>query len=458
MQCGRFNRRLAIVACAAILAGGLRTRAYGFAGGTGEPNDPYQIATTEQLLSIGSNDALLDKHFVLLNDIDFDPNLLGGRVFDDALIAQDSEDSVSSHSGDPFSGVLDGRGHTIWNLSISGRYGYDAALFGKFSGLVQDLHFRNVRISGSPCGAIAGLSQGGMMLRCSVTGEISGSEQVGGMVGTLWTATLMDCQAEVRVTGDRFVGGMVGGGPGGMLVRCASRVDVAGDESVGGLVGELREARIVDSRATGTVTGRDNIGGLVGSMPMAVSILRSTSNCEVMAEQASGGLAGAAPYFGGHSQWIIDSYAHGSVTGSVAGGLIGVASALRVVDSYAACTMIPMMSETEPAAAVLGGLFGEVDTSRPPLVIASFWDTEVSGVPLSSGTGTQHFGMGLDTAQMQQVVTFEQAGWDFDATWTIPDHDYLVLQWELAGAVDEGPLGAGRQSAEAADSRYADDR
>ncbi len=432
MRCGGFDKRLAIVACAGILAGGLLTRAHGFPGGTGEPNDPYQIATAEHLLSIGSNRALLDKRFVLLNDIDFDPNLPGGQVFQDALIARDREGNVSAHSGDPFSGVLDGRGHTIWNLSISGADGHNAALFGMFSGLVQDLHFRNVRITGSPCGAIAGLSQGGMILRCSVTGEISGSEYVGGMVGTLWAATLIDCQVDVRVTGVECVGGMIGNGPGGMLIRCESRVDIVGDKSVGGLVGELREAQIVDCRAEGTVVGRDAVGGLVGTMPMAVSIIRSAANCEVVAGYAAGGLAGEALFFGAHSQWIIDSYARGSVAGSVTGGLIGVASALRVANSYAACTMIPMASVTGTITPVVGGLFGEADTSRPPLVIASFWDAEISGIAVSSGAGTQHLGAGLDTEHMQQQPAFEQAGWDFDATWAIPEGSHPVLQWELA--------------------------
>ena len=40
-----------------------------FAGGTGEPNDPYQIVTAGQLTAIGSDPNLLDKHFVLVADI-----------------------------------------------------------------------------------------------------------------------------------------------------------------------------------------------------------------------------------------------------------------------------------------------------------------------------------------------------------------------------------------------------
>ena len=55
-------------------------------GGTGEPNDPYQIATAEQLIAIGSDPNLLDKHFLLVADIDQDPNLAGGRVFDNAKL------------------------------------------------------------------------------------------------------------------------------------------------------------------------------------------------------------------------------------------------------------------------------------------------------------------------------------------------------------------------------------
>jgi len=65
---------------------GLGARAYGFTGGTGEPNNPYRIATVADLLSIGSDSKLLSKCFVLTDDLDLDPNVLGGRVFDDALI------------------------------------------------------------------------------------------------------------------------------------------------------------------------------------------------------------------------------------------------------------------------------------------------------------------------------------------------------------------------------------
>ena len=88
-----------------------------FDGGTGEAENPYRIATAEQLVSIGSDATLMDKHFVLLNDIDLDPNLPGGRVFDGAVIAGDY--------ANPFTGTLDGKGHRILNLTIATAMGTD---------------------------------------------------------------------------------------------------------------------------------------------------------------------------------------------------------------------------------------------------------------------------------------------------------------------------------------------
>jgi hypothetical protein len=46
-------------------------------GGTGEPNDPYQIATAADLILLGDSPEDYDKHFVLTADVDLDPKLPG---------------------------------------------------------------------------------------------------------------------------------------------------------------------------------------------------------------------------------------------------------------------------------------------------------------------------------------------------------------------------------------------
>jgi hypothetical protein len=87
-----------------------RVFSYTFAGGTGEPNSPYQIATVSQLVCIGVDTNLLDKHFLLVADIDLDPKLAGNKVFDRAIIAWDIKPLPLF--GDPgFTGKFDGDHH-----------------------------------------------------------------------------------------------------------------------------------------------------------------------------------------------------------------------------------------------------------------------------------------------------------------------------------------------------------
>ncbi len=421
------KREIILMVCLMLQSSALSVE---FAGGTGEPNNPYQIATAEQLIAIGSDPDLLDKSFVLVADIDLDPNLPGGRVFEDALIAQDECDNVSGHVGPSFDGVLDGQGHTIANLHIEGKYGYDAGLFGILTGLVKDLRLTDVVVSGTPCGAIASFNLCGMILRCSVTGQVSGIEIVGGLVGSSWDASLVDCVAQVQVTGEDNVGGMVGV-TGGFLMRCKVQAEVSGHRKVGGLVGVGSYGQIFECCAAGTVIGSDNVGGLIGSSGMM--IWRSSANCEVTAEQTAGGLAGSAHWSNGLS--IADCYAQGSVTGSIVGGLVGRSPYNQVMNCYAACELFPMEAEdTDP---LVGGLFGDIFVLNwTPMTTACFWDAELSGVAVSTGSHPIELGIGLTTEQMQDEDVFRSAGWDFSNIWMICEGDYPRLQWEIEDCND----------------------
>jgi hypothetical protein len=99
-----------------------------FAGGTGEPNDPYQIATAEQLLAIETDPALrlAAKHYVLIASLD-----LGGTVRSAPVITF-------------FRGVLDGQGHTIRNLRIETEQGQ--GFFSIIIGEVKDLGLVDVHV------------------------------------------------------------------------------------------------------------------------------------------------------------------------------------------------------------------------------------------------------------------------------------------------------------------------
>jgi hypothetical protein len=395
-----------------------------FAGGTGEPNDPYQIATAEQLIAVGSDRDLLEKSFVLIADIDLDPNLPDGRVFTDALIAQDDSNDITKQSSASFGGVLDGSGHTIANLHIEGNYGYNTGLFGRLSGQVKDLHLINVVVSGTPCGAIAG-DNSGMILRCSVTGQVSGTEYIGGLAG-ISDSSLVECQAQVQVTGGDYIGGMVGYSFGNArsstLMHCKAEANVSGQQNVGGLVGyyDSPGGQITECSMTGTVTGNDNVGGLIGDSSDAI-ILRSSAICEINAEQTAGGLVGHDGLL------LMDCYFQGSIAGSTVGGLVGKTFLTQTINCYAACEILPL--EADGIDSLVGGIFGY--KSRTPATIACFWDTELSGVTTSTGSHSLELGTGLSTEQMQDEMTFRNAGWDFSHVWRIFEGEYPKLQWEI---------------------------
>jgi hypothetical protein len=268
----------------------------------------------------------------------------------------------------------------------------------------------------------------GMILRCHVTGQVSGTEDVGGLVGSNWDASLVECQAQVQVSGDDNVGGMVGGGPGGTLMRCEVQAEVSGVRNVGGLVGEGHDGQIIECQTTGTVIGGDNVGGLIGNSDKTM-IWRSSANCDVTAEQIAGGLVGSAQWLPG--PLISDCYAQGSITGSTVGGIAGEASHNQFLNCYAACEVFPL--EAEDRDVLVGGLFGETRTSRwAPITVACFWDAKLSGITIGTGSNPLlEIGTGLTTEQMWDDSLFRDAGWDLKNVWVISEGDYPKLKWEM---------------------------
>ena len=131
-----------------------------YSGGTGEPNDPYQIATAADLIALGETPGDYYKHFILTADIDLDPNLPGRKVFDRAVIAPDVNDAAEygfqfPFQGTSFTGVFDGTGHTIFHLTIQGK-SY-AGLFGQ---LMPGAEVRNLSLVDVHCRAEGGEPRG----------------------------------------------------------------------------------------------------------------------------------------------------------------------------------------------------------------------------------------------------------------------------------------------------------
>ena len=66
------------------------------------------------------------------------------------------------------------------------------------------------------------------------------------------------------VTGNESVGGLVGWNEGNNVSNSYCTGSVTGNSSVGGLVGENIEGTVSNSYSTGIVTGDGHVGGLVG--------------------------------------------------------------------------------------------------------------------------------------------------------------------------------------------------
>jgi hypothetical protein len=192
--------------------------------GCGTAEDPYRIDTAEQLIFLGRASALCDSYFVLSADIDLGPNLPGRQLFRQAVIPT-------------FTGVFDGNGHTISNLTIEG--GSYLGLFGRLeSGAeVKNLGVLDVNIAGSGggVGGVVGYSSGNV-IGCYSTGMVNAGGSVGGLVGENYGGSIATSYSTGAVSGTSYVGGLVGWSSGNIATSYSNGA-VSGTSFVGGLAG-----------------------------------------------------------------------------------------------------------------------------------------------------------------------------------------------------------------------------
>lgn len=404
--------RVLLIALVVCLVAQTTTLAIDFAGGTGEPNDPYQIATTEQLVALGTDSSLFDKHFVLVDDIDLSVEAPGSRLFDSAVIAPSAADDYFGPGfvDRPFRGTFNGQGHAIRGLQInSAGTGNDyLGLFGALGpeAVVRDVVLEDVIVSATMhsgnIGTLAG-ANAGTILGCHVTGDVAygeqdGDEPVGGLVG-INEGIIARCHVMSSVLVTCYSYGATGGLAGyntGLIWQCEVTTDVWVEWTegpVGGVVG-------------------NNVGAII--------------QCCAAGEIDAGGSGSHSGLAATNLGSVIQSYAtsdlHGGGSGSN-GGVVGF--------NYGSVTQCYAMGKVSaPSWADAGGLVAR----NQGVVSQSFWDRETTGQATSAG------GTGLSTAQMQKASTFRNAGWDWLGerangtceVWTTPEDqgEYPLLVWD----------------------------
>ena len=256
-----------------------------FAGGSGTAEDPWQIATAEQLDRVRDD---LKAHYVLTDDIDLSgyENWIPIGAFQS--LSDAPEDAEVPHPDFAFTGTFDGAGHTIANLTVSCEAPMGAGLFGCASGTESGAasigHFKlkDVNVSGF---YLVGGAVGLQFMSCSVTdihlvGEnhLTGMQGIGGIVGTGFDL-ISDCSATADITVSGDDGACAGLIAGGTTMSSIKNCEVTGGSitadgnatwGFGALCGAPWGApEITDCKVSGTVitvNGENNrlVGGLVG--------------------------------------------------------------------------------------------------------------------------------------------------------------------------------------------------
>jgi filamentous hemagglutinin family protein len=257
-----------------------------------------------------------------------------------------------------FTGSFNGQGHTISNLTINLPAAAGVGLFGYTSATSA---IQNVGLVG---GSVAGLDStgdlvgvlGGALNDSSATGAVSGTDNVGGLVGYSHGGAISSSFATGTVTGTGAQGGANIGGLVGQtdanstVVGSVAAGAVTGGGNVGGLVGYNYGSSISTSLATGTVTGTagasSSVGGLVGNNYGNATITISYADGVVAGYTNVGGLAGS------NTGRINGSFATGHVssTNVTAGGLVGNNPGGTITNSHATGTVT--------GSSYVGGLVG----------------------------------------------------------------------------------------------------
>ena len=252
-------------------AGGEYTYTVSLAAARGyiiEDNGTYTVTSADGLMNVAElvNGGKTDINITLTADID-----LTGKYWT----------PIGTSFKNSYTGTFDGGGHTITGLTVTTNDKY-AGLFGYIgnAGTVKNVVMEGVLITSnnrsSQAGGVAGFSRG-TIENCSVSGSVSGTVYVGGVVGAQIDGSITGCSSSATVKGTVDVGGVAGQtNSNATMTACYATgnvtLEIASQNiiDVGGAVGFNGGSRILACYATGNVTSTGSstvnvyIGGFCG--------------------------------------------------------------------------------------------------------------------------------------------------------------------------------------------------
>ena len=181
-----------------------------------------------------------------------------------------------------YKGTFDGGGHTITGLAVTTNDQF-VGLFGYLNraGTVKNVVMEGIQITSNHMfgctGGVVGYSWG-TIENCSVSGSVSGTDCVGGVVGAQIGGSITGCSSSATVKGTVDVGGVAGQtNSSATLTACYAtgnvtiEINPAKNIAGGSLVGMNAGSSLLACYATGNVTstgsstGQVHIGGFLGN-------------------------------------------------------------------------------------------------------------------------------------------------------------------------------------------------
>lgn len=366
-----------------------------YAAETGTEESPIQISTAQQLQNINSNPSACYKLTanIDLKNIDFTP--------------------IGNADSGAFSGVFDGNGFSVSNLSVSsGKY---AGLFGCNEGLIKNVTLSNVYVCGTRyLGGVVGentssgkivnckvnsgkiVSDGGLKEVCAggicgynsgvIEGAFSNSASVtinsnsknsysGGIIGyTNSTVNLEDCSNNgtiySRSSSYSESGGIIGSAYSVTVTSCHNTGNISSYSSSyssfsGGIIGDCT-GTVTNCYNTGNVSSSSSdyysySGGIIGNAYSTATIKNCYNTGNVSSSKSSssyssysGGIIGKANSIA----TITNCYNTGNVTASsISGGIIGYAN------STATVTNCYNTGNVSSSGSYSGGIIGYADST-----------------------------------------------------------------------------------------------
>ena len=239
-------------------------------GYTIEGNGSYTVTSADGLMNVAElvNGGKTDINITLEKNID-----LTGKDWT----------PIGTSFDNSYKGTFDGGGHTITGLTFTTNDEF-AGLFGWLNraGSVKNVVMEGVQITsnqiyGGSIGGVVGYGWG-TIENCSVSGSVSGTVYVGGVVGVQIGGSITGCSSSATVKGTVDVGGVAGQtnssatltacyATGNVIIEMDPKKNIAG----GSLVGMNAGSSLLACYATGNVTstgsstGYVHIGGFLGN-------------------------------------------------------------------------------------------------------------------------------------------------------------------------------------------------